>query len=271
MDEAEMATLNLLKPRFKLPLILGFRKIIWEPISQRGKRIFFSRMIVIIIHEILKAGFHAEGFGIEMPGRARFHLDRKGAYPSHIGVTIPNLVLELKGLLDILCCLKGNTDGEEDIAENPMPFQLVQAVHQSLIGVGMSFVDFSQSIGSHIWRKGDERLRPWKGFFEGFDKIGSGKSERLEETFHLDSFLPDARKELQKILRVLGRRVETDVEGFIPIGERLLDRLEDLLDPPKGDLLSASDRHLGRDVSTTPGAPDRTTSAYGEVIDGRLQ
>src|SRR4030042_3549430 len=138
-----MATLDLLKPRFKIHFILRFRKIIWEPISQRGKRIFFFRMIVIIIHEMLKVGFYAEGLGIEMPGRARFHLNRKGAYPSHIGVTISNLLLELKGLLDILCRLKGNTNGEEDIAENPMPFQLIQTVHQSLIGVGVSFVYFS--------------------------------------------------------------------------------------------------------------------------------
>ena len=100
-------------------------------------------MIMKIIHETLKAGFQAEGLGIEVPGRARLHLDRKSTNPSHIGVTIPNLLLELKGLLDILCRLKGNTKGEEDIAENPMSFQLVQTVHQSLIGVGMSLVDFS--------------------------------------------------------------------------------------------------------------------------------
>src|SRR4030042_4137354 len=115
-----MATLDLLKPRFKIHFILRFRKIIWEPISQRGKRIFFSRMIVIIIHEILKVGFYAESTGIEMPGRARLHLDRKGAYPSHIGVTLPNLLLELKGLLDILWPFEGNTEGAEDMEENPM-------------------------------------------------------------------------------------------------------------------------------------------------------
>ena len=120
MDEAEMATPDLLKPRFKIHFILCFRKIIWEPISQRGKRIFFSRMIMIIIHEILKMGFYAESIGIKMPGRARLHLDRKCAYSSHIGVTLPNLPLELKGLLNIFCGLEGNTNGEEDIAVNRM-------------------------------------------------------------------------------------------------------------------------------------------------------
>jgi len=63
-----MATPDLLKSRFKIHLIPGFREIIWEPISQRGKRIFFSRMIMIIIHEILKMGFYAESIGIKMPG-----------------------------------------------------------------------------------------------------------------------------------------------------------------------------------------------------------
>src|SRR5512136_1966655 len=115
-----MATPDLLKSLFKIHLILGFREIIWEPISQRGKRIFFSRMIMIIIHEILKMGFYAESIGIKMPGRARLHLDRKCAYSSHIGVTLPNLLLELNGLLDVLCRLEGNTNGEEDITVNPM-------------------------------------------------------------------------------------------------------------------------------------------------------
>ena len=50
-----------------------------------------------------------------------------------------------------------------------------------------------------------------------------------------------------------------------------MDRLEDLLDSSKGDLLAASDRYLRWDVSTAPGALDRAASAHGQVIDGRLQ
>lgn len=243
---------------------------------------------MIIIHEILKVGFYAEGFGIEMPGRARFHLDRKGAYPSHIGVTIPNLLLELKGLLDILCLLKGNTDGEEDIAENPMLFQPVQTVHQSLIGVGMSFVDFSQSIGSNIWRKGDEGFRSGKGFFEGFDKIGSGKSERLEETFHLHPFFPDARKELQYSLSCFILYIATDLDlrgmgfpyftylrflhdleeehrmlrrGEVPKNPGLIVSVPTLLDP----LLAPPGQHLLKVLVTVPhGYRERWSGASPE-------
>lgn len=223
---------------------------------------------MIEIHEISKVGFYPERLGIEMPGRARLHLDREGAYPSHMGVTLPDFLLEVKRLSDILFPLKGDTHGEEDIGEDLMPLQLVKTVLQSLIGIGMSFMNFSQTIGSHIGRKGDEGFWPRKGFLEGLNKLSAGESERLKEAFHLDPLLPDPREQFQKVFRILGRGIETEVEGFISIGERFPDRLEHFLHTSKSDFPSASDRDLGRNISTAPGALNRTPPSYGKVIDG---
>ena len=58
------------------------------------------------------------------------------------------------------------------------------------------------------------------------------------------------------------------MEGFVSVREGFFDRLENFLHPSEGDLFPAGNRLLRGDVTTAPGALDRTPSPQGEMIDG---
>ena len=79
-------------------------------------------MIMVKIHKISKGGLHTKFLGVEVPGRAWLHLDRKGANPSHIGISVPDLPLESDRLLNILPLFKWNAEGEENVAEDSLLF-----------------------------------------------------------------------------------------------------------------------------------------------------
>jgi hypothetical protein len=140
MDEAKMATFEFLQSLFEIDLILYSSKVIGDPISQRRKWAFFSGMIMVKIRKISKGGLHTKCLGIEVPGRAWLHLDRIGANPSHIGISVTDLPLESNRLVKIFLLFKWKAEDEEKVTEDSMLFQSVKTLHQTLIGIGMAFM-----------------------------------------------------------------------------------------------------------------------------------
>jgi len=98
-----------------------------------------------------------------------------------------------------------------------------------------------QAVRPHIRGEGDQGFWPRKGSLKGFDEIDGGEPKRFEETFHPNFLFTDARKKFNIIFRPLRRRIEADMECFVPIRNRFANGLENSLYPPEGYFFSASD------------------------------
>ncbi len=196
---------------------------------------------MVKIHKIIEIRLHAVFFRIKVPGGAWLHFDRKSSNPPHVGISVPDPLLELNGLLYICLFFKGDTEGEEKVTEDPIGFQPVKNLHQGLIRIGISFMNLSHLVRPDVRREGDQGFGPGKGFLKRLDKIDGGKSEGFEETFHLNFFLPDTREKLEKIFRLVRIRIEADVECLVPGRDRLPNGLENILDSPEGHLFSSGD------------------------------
>ena len=228
-------------------------------------------MIVIKIHEILKGGLHAKGFGVEVPGRPGLHSQRKGTNRPRMGIPASDLFLKSDRLMNILLCLKWKAEGKRKIEEDVMLFQLIQAIEQSLVCIRIPFVNFSQSSGSYIWGECDQGLRPRKRFFECLDKMSLRQSRGFEEAFHSQFLFTDSSEEVQEISGALRIGIEGDVKDLIPIRACFSDRSEHFYGASEGGLSSSREGLLGPITATAPGTLDRTSSADGEMKDGRVQ
>jgi len=122
MDKAKMVAFDPLQCLLKtLRISLPF-EIIGDPIPQRRKSTFISGMVMVKVHKIFKGGFHSIFLRIEVPGGTRLHLDRKSADASYVGILVSDHLLELNRLVNIRLLLKGDTEGEKKITEDPICF-----------------------------------------------------------------------------------------------------------------------------------------------------
>jgi hypothetical protein len=132
-------------------------------------------------------------------------------------------------------------------------------------------MDLPQLVRSDLRGEGNQGFGSWKRLFKGLDKIDCRKPKGFEETFHLDFLLPDAREEVEEISRVLGIGVEADMEGLIPVRNRLPNGLENALYPSKDHPCSAGEGLQGRTPAATPGTLHGTSPSHREMMDGRLE
>ena len=267
MDETEMTALHLLHLISKALLIrLGFKKI-GDPIPQRGKGAPLPGMVTIKVHEIAEERLDVVPLRVEVPGRTGLDLDRKGSNSPHVWIAASELPLEPEGPVDIFLLFERNAEGEEKITVDLMPLQLIEAVHQGLIGVAVSFMNLSRPGRSPVGRKGEERFHSRKSLFESPDKVGGGESEGFEETLHLHLLLPDACEKPEVVVRPVGIRVKTDMKSLIAIGKGFLDRPDHFLDASEENPLPPRNLPLRQMASPAPGTLDRTAPAYGEMIN----
>src|SRR4030042_5451977 len=206
-----------------------------------------------------------------MPGRARLHLDGKSANPSHVGILLSDHLLELYCLLNVCLLLKGHTEGKEKVAEDSAIFHLVKRLHQSLIGIAISFMNLSSGFRPDFRRESHQGFGSGRSCFKRLDKIDGGQSKGFKETFYPDLFCPDAGEEIEEILRPLGIRIEADMECLITIRDGFFNGLKNTLHASKGNFFSARDGHQRGTTAAAPGALDRTSSPHGEMIDRRLE
>jgi hypothetical protein len=220
-------------------------------------------MIIIKIHKIMKRGLNTKCLRVEVPGRAWLHLHHIGPNPSYMGIPISDFSLELNCLMNIFLFFKRNTQGEEKFTRNPILFQLVKALHQILIGIGISFIHSSHPIRAHIWGEDEGGFRSRKCFLKRLDKIDGRQSEGFKETIHLNSLLPDVGEEVEEVFGPFRIWVEANMEGFISVRDCLSDGLENLLHPSEGHFRSTGNHLLRENIPAAPGALDRAASAQG--------
>jgi len=145
-----MATLDLLEGRLKFLLVFLFFKETRNPVSQRNERALHLRMVMIKIHKTLERCFDAKKLGIEVPGRARLDLNRKGSDPFDIGIPTLQLPLKPDRPANILFLFERNAEGEEEVTVDPRLLHLIKASQQGLICVGMPFMDPAGACRTHV-------------------------------------------------------------------------------------------------------------------------
>ena len=142
----------------------------------------------------MKRGLYTKCLRVEVPWGAWFHLGHKGTNPSYKGITISDLSLEANCLVNIFLVFKWDTKGEEKLTGDSILFQLVKALHQILVGIGISFIHSSHPVRAHIRGEDDKGFRSRKCFLKGFDKIHCRQSKGFEKALHRNPLLPDLRE-----------------------------------------------------------------------------
>ncbi len=103
-------------------------------------------MKVIEVHEIPEGGNHTEGIRVHVPRGTGFHIQDERSNPLHGGIVMSDLALELNHLTEIAFFLKGNTEGEIEVAEDLVLFKLYQGLEKSTVGISEAFMGLSQPI-----------------------------------------------------------------------------------------------------------------------------
>ena len=145
-----MAALHLLHCLSKALLILPGSKKIGDPIPQRREGALLFRMVSIKVHKIAEERFDTIPLRIEVPGRTGLDFDREGSNSPYIRISASEFPLELEGPIDISPLFERDAKGEEKVAVDPVPLQLIETFHQSLIGVAIPFMDLSCPRRTHV-------------------------------------------------------------------------------------------------------------------------
>ena len=202
-----------------------------------------------------------------MHGRARLEIDGEGGNSSDVRKSATNFSLEPDGLAQVLFRLKRKAHGKIKIAIDPVLLHQTEALDKSQVGIGMTLMDLSQPIRSHIRGEDDARLGTRKGLFEGRDKIDGGQPKGFEDALQGQSLFANAREEAKIIVRMLGVGIEGNMKRLIAVRESFFDRSENMFLPPERHLPPARNRLLVERTAATPGALNRAAPADGKVKD----